>query len=147
MAKPGTVALRTLGHRPRLYVILDGANSDGILNDVSEGGAALDIWWAELAGEDVIVDFEMLEIGQHFEAKARIKWRDEALNKSWRALRGHAGSVTQSAEEVAVALKWRLRSRRSQRYYRTLTAKTLHENNDRATPSPNGQPSGDDRWR
>ncbi len=66
---------------PRLYVVLDRANSDGILNDVSEDGAALDIVGSQLEGEYVIVDFEMSEIGQHFEAKARIKWRDEARNK------------------------------------------------------------------
>jgi hypothetical protein len=62
---------------PRLYVILDGSNSDGILNDVSEGGAALDIVGPKPEGEYVLVDFEMSEIGQHFEAKGRITWRDE----------------------------------------------------------------------
>jgi hypothetical protein len=62
---------------PRLYVILDGSNSDGILNDVSESGAALDIVGPKPEGEYVLVDFEMSEIGQHFEAKGRITWRDE----------------------------------------------------------------------
>ena len=42
---------------PRLYVILDGSNSDGILNDVSEGGAALDIVGPKPEGEYVLVDF------------------------------------------------------------------------------------------
>lgn len=127
---------------PRLYVILDGANSDGILNDVSEGGAALDIVGSQLAGEDVIVDFEMLEIGQHFEAKARIKWRDEALNKvgvhfvdmpeasrnqlkKWLSLKMAAAEPTQSA-----ILRDADREESSREH-------RLSE-----TPSPNGQPSG-----
>jgi hypothetical protein len=36
---------------PRLYVVLYGANSDGILYDVSEGGAALDILGSQPEGE------------------------------------------------------------------------------------------------
>jgi hypothetical protein len=66
---------------PRLYVILYGANSDGILNDVSEGGAALDILGSQPEGDYIVVDFDMAEIGQHFEAKGRITWRDEVGQK------------------------------------------------------------------
>ncbi len=66
---------------PRLYVALYGANSDGILYDVSEGGAALDILGSQPEGEFIVVDFEMAEIGRQFEAKARITWRDEAGKK------------------------------------------------------------------
>lgn len=66
---------------PRLYVVLYGANSDGILYDVSEGGAALDILGSQPDGEYVVVDFEMAEIGQQFEARARITWRDAAGKK------------------------------------------------------------------
>ncbi|MEQ1473489.1 MAG: PilZ domain-containing protein [Candidatus Acidiferrum sp.] len=66
---------------PRLYVVLSGANSDGVLYDVSEGGAALDILGSQPDGEYIVVDFEMAEIGRQFEAKARITWRDEAGKK------------------------------------------------------------------
>ena len=66
---------------PRLYVVLYGANSDGVLYDVSEGGAALDILGSQPEGEYIVVDFEMAEIGRQFEAKARITWRDEAGKK------------------------------------------------------------------
>ena len=62
---------------PRLYVILHGSNSDGILNDVSEGGAALDIVGPKPEGEYLLVDFEMSETGQRFEATGRITWQDE----------------------------------------------------------------------
>jgi PilZ domain len=66
---------------PRLYVVLHGSNGDGILNDVSEGGAALDIVGGKLEGEYLLVDFEMPETGQRIEATGRITWRDEAANK------------------------------------------------------------------
>ena len=66
---------------PRLYVIMEGTGSDGILNDVSEGGVALDIVGPQPPGEFVDVDFEMLELGRHFEAKGRITWRDETAKK------------------------------------------------------------------
>ena len=66
---------------PRLYVVLHGANGDGILNDVSEGGAALDIVGGKLEDEYLLVDFEMPETGQRIETKGRITWRDEAANK------------------------------------------------------------------
>jgi hypothetical protein len=63
---------------PRLYVILDGAASDGILNDVSEGGVALDMMGAQPENDTVELRFEMAEIGRHFEARGRVAWRDEA---------------------------------------------------------------------
>jgi hypothetical protein len=67
--------------RPRLYVLLDGSGSDGILNDASEGGIALDMVGSEPPGEFVDVHFEMLELGRHFEAKGRVTWRDESTKK------------------------------------------------------------------
>jgi hypothetical protein len=66
---------------PRLYVLLDGSGTDGILNDVSEGGVALDIVGSQPPGEFVDVDFEMPELGRHFEAKGRVTWRDESSKK------------------------------------------------------------------
>ena len=66
---------------PRLYVLLDGSGTDGILNDVSEGGVALDIVGSQPPGEFVDIDFEMPELGRHFEAKGRVTWRDESSKK------------------------------------------------------------------
>jgi hypothetical protein len=66
---------------PRLYVLMEGSGTDGILNDVSEGGVALDLVGPQPPGEFVDVDFEMLELGRHFEAKGRITWRDEPAKK------------------------------------------------------------------
>jgi PilZ domain len=66
---------------PRLYVLLGGSGTDGILNDVSEGGVALDLVGSEPPGEYVDVDFEMPELGRHFEAKGRVTWRDEPAKK------------------------------------------------------------------
>jgi hypothetical protein len=67
--------------RPRLYVLLGGSGTDGILNDASEGGIALDMVGSEPPGEFVDVHFEMLELGRHFEAKGRVTWRDESAKK------------------------------------------------------------------
>jgi PilZ domain len=67
--------------RPRLYVLLGGSGNDGILNDVSEGGVALDLVGSEPPGEYVDVDFEMPELGCHLEAKGRVTWRDESAKK------------------------------------------------------------------
>src|ERR1700719_1292950 len=66
---------------PRLYVLLAGSGGDGILNDLSEGGIALDLFGSEPPGEYVDVDFEMPELGRHFEAKGRVTWRDESSKK------------------------------------------------------------------
>ena len=66
---------------PRLYVVLHGSDSDGILNDLSEGGAALEIVGPKPQGETLLVEFEMSETGQRFEAPARITWRDESAKK------------------------------------------------------------------
>jgi hypothetical protein len=66
---------------PRLYVLLGNSGVDGILNDVSEGGVALDIVSSQPPGEFVDVDFEMPELGRHFEAKGRVTWRDEPAKK------------------------------------------------------------------
>ncbi len=66
---------------PRLYVILHGSNSDGILYDVSEGGAALNIVGPKPESDTLLVEFEMSETGQRFEAPARITWRDDSSKK------------------------------------------------------------------
>lgn len=66
---------------PRLYVILHGSDSDGILYDVSEGGAALDIVGPKPESDTLLVEFEMSETGQRFEAPARITWRDDSAKK------------------------------------------------------------------
>jgi hypothetical protein len=66
---------------PRLYVVLHGSNSEGILYDVSEDGAALDIVGPKPEGEILLVEFEMAETGQRFEAPARITWRDDTAKK------------------------------------------------------------------
>src|SRR5450432_4638274 len=66
---------------PRLYVVLHGSNSEGILYDASEDGAALDIVGPKPEGEILLVEFEMAETGQRFEAPARITWRDDAAKK------------------------------------------------------------------
>lgn len=66
---------------PRLYVILHGSKSDGILCDLSEGGAALDIFGPKPEGETLLVEFEMAETGQRFEAPACITWRDDSAKK------------------------------------------------------------------
>jgi PilZ domain len=66
---------------PRLYVVLHGSNSEGILYDVSEGGAALDIVGPKPEGEVLLVEFEMAETGQRLEAPARITWRDDTARK------------------------------------------------------------------
>ena len=68
--------------RPRLYVALNGETSGGILNDVSEGGISLDILGPRPASNDVILNFDLSEIGQHFEAKGRVTWSSRALNES-----------------------------------------------------------------
>ena len=62
-------------------MLLGGSGADGILNDVSEGGVALDIVGSQPPGEYVDVDFEMPELGRHFEAKGRVTWRDESAKK------------------------------------------------------------------
>lgn len=66
---------------PRLYVVLHGSESDGILYDVSEGGAALDIVGPKPESDTLLVEFEMSETGQRFEAPARITWRDDSAKK------------------------------------------------------------------
>ena len=66
---------------PRLYVVLHDSNSEGILYDVSEDGAALDIVGPKPEGEILLVEFEMAETGQRFEAHARITWRDDTAKK------------------------------------------------------------------
>jgi TonB family protein len=73
--------------RPRLYVALNGESSGGILNDVSEGGMSLDILGPRPASNDVVLNFDLSEIGQHFEAKGRVTWSSRAVNESRVGLR------------------------------------------------------------
>jgi TonB family protein len=68
--------------RPRLYVALNGESSGGILNDVSEGGMSLDILGPRPASNDVVLNFDLSEIGQHFEAKGRVSWSSRAPSEN-----------------------------------------------------------------
>jgi TonB family protein len=68
--------------RPRLYVALNEESSGGILNDVSEGGMSLDILGPRPASNDVVLNFDLSEIGQHFEAKGRVTWSSRATNEN-----------------------------------------------------------------
>jgi hypothetical protein len=66
--------------RPRLYVALNGESSGGILNDVSEGGMSLDILGPKPLSNHVVLNFDLSEIGQHFEAKGRVTWSSRAAS-------------------------------------------------------------------
>jgi len=68
--------------RPRLYVALNGESSGGILNDVSEGGISLDILGPRPASNNVVLNFDLSEIGQHFEAKGRVSWSSRAPSEN-----------------------------------------------------------------
>jgi TonB family protein len=68
--------------RPRLYVALNGESSGGILNDVSEGGMSLDILGTRPASNDVVLNFDLAEIGQRFEAKGRVTWSSRAVSEN-----------------------------------------------------------------
>jgi TonB family protein len=66
--------------RPRPYVAVNGSSSGGILHDVSEAGMALDILGTRPPSDNVLLNFDLLEIGEHFEAKGRITWAYESAN-------------------------------------------------------------------
>src|ERR1700686_2521312 len=68
--------------RPKLYVALNGESSGGILNDVSEGGMSLDILGPRPASNDVVLNFDLAEIGQRFEAKGRVTWSSRAASEN-----------------------------------------------------------------
>ena len=68
--------------QPRLYVVLNGSSSGGISNDLSEGGMSLDLIGPRLAGNDVVLSFDLAEMGQRFEAKGRIAWSIERENQN-----------------------------------------------------------------
>jgi len=104
--------------RPRLYVALNGSSSGGILNDVSEGGMSLDILGPKPAGEDVLLNFDLPEIGQHFEGKGRIAWSTQdgnenrvglkfvelSENSHWQIKKwlSHKASAAEAAQNVVV---------------------------------------------
>ena len=66
---------------PRLYVGLNNSSSGGILNDVSEGGMALDILGPKPANADLLLDLDLSEIGERFEVQGRITWSKAAENR------------------------------------------------------------------
>jgi TonB family protein len=66
----------------RLYVALNASSSGGISNDLSEGGMSLELVGPPLAGSDVVLSFDLAEMGQRFEAKGRIAWSIERENQN-----------------------------------------------------------------
>ena len=64
---------------PRPYVAVNGSSSGGMLYDVSEGGMALDILGPRPASDNVLLNFDLAEISEHFEAKGRITWAHETI--------------------------------------------------------------------
>ena len=66
----------------RLYVALNASSSGGISNDLSEGGMSLELIGPPLAGNDVVLSFDLAELGQRFEAKGRIAWSIERENQN-----------------------------------------------------------------
>ena len=66
---------------PRMYVALNYSSSGGVLNDVSEGGMALDILGPKPTSDTVILDMDLSEIGEHFETKCRITWSKESEHR------------------------------------------------------------------
>ena len=66
---------------PPVYVMLDNSSNGGVLHDVGEGGLAVDIVGSKLAGEQVLLEFDMPETGRHFEATGQITWKNEPGNR------------------------------------------------------------------
>ena len=66
---------------PRLFVAINGSSAGGILHDVSDGGVSLDVVGEAPAGARVLLDFDMSEIGEHFEGFGRIVWNNESKNR------------------------------------------------------------------
>jgi TonB family protein len=66
---------------PPVYVALDGSSNGGVLRDVGEGGLAVDIIGSRLTGEQVLLQFDIPETGQRFEATGRITWKNEPENR------------------------------------------------------------------
>jgi TonB family protein len=68
---------------PRLYVVMgmNGSSSGGILHDVSDGGLSLDVFGPEPAEEQVVVEFELSETGEHFEGVGKVIWKNEVENR------------------------------------------------------------------
>src|SRR5476649_2395215 len=67
--------------RPRPYVAVNGSSSGGMLYDVSEGGMAVDILGPRPTSDNVLLNFDLTEIGEHFEAKGQITWAREPENR------------------------------------------------------------------
>src|ERR1700682_1477781 len=69
--------------QPRLYVALNASRTGGISNDLSEGGMSLDLIGPPLAeNDDVVLSFDLAEMGQRFEAKGRIAWSIERKSQN-----------------------------------------------------------------
>jgi len=58
---------------PHLYVALNSSASGGILTDVSEGGMALNLLGPPVS-DDVLLDLNLPESGEHFQTKGQITW-------------------------------------------------------------------------
>jgi TonB family protein len=66
---------------PRLYVAMSGSNAGGILHDVSDDGAALDVVDSAPSEEHVLLDFFFSETGENFEGVGRVVWKHESANR------------------------------------------------------------------
>jgi TonB family protein len=66
---------------PPVYTMIDGSGNGGILYDVGEGGLAVDIVGPSLTAKQVLLEFDMPEIGQRFEGTGQITWNNEPANR------------------------------------------------------------------
>jgi TonB family protein len=66
---------------PRLYVAMSGSNAGGILHDLSDDGAALDVVDSAPSDERVLLDFFLSETGENFEGVGRVVWKHESAKR------------------------------------------------------------------
>ena len=64
-----------------VFVALEGSSTGGILYDICEDGLALDIVGPDLSAQQVIVDFDLPESGQHLNAIGRIIWKNASAKR------------------------------------------------------------------